>query len=140
MAKDQHDTETAFTGNRNSNPLVWPLGTGSVSSLAWRLGKIIICSEIVQQRTPRAMLPSCDRLASVARKDVSPVWTRSFPISKEPLTLGEHLRKRRFGAGIRQSEAALKLGVSRRTLSDWETDRVYSLVPAYASDALQIIH
>jgi DNA-binding XRE family transcriptional regulator len=32
-------------------------------------------------------------------------------------------------AGIRQSEAALKLGVNKRTLSLWETDRVY---PAWA--------
>ncbi len=75
------------------------------------------------------MLPFCDRTVSVARKDVAPVWTRSFPIAKEPTTLGEHLKKKRFLAGIRQSEAALKLGVSDRTLSLWETDRVY---PAWA--------
>jgi len=75
------------------------------------------------------MLPFCDRVVSVARKDVAPVWTRSFPIAKEPTTLGQRLKKKRFLAGIRQSEAALKLGVSRRTLSVWETDRVY---PAWA--------
>ena len=75
------------------------------------------------------MLPFCDRVVSVARKDVAPVWTRSFPIAKEPTTLGQHLKKRRFLAGIRQSEAALKLGVNKRTLSTWETDRVY---PAWA--------
>ncbi|HUA39349.1 MAG TPA: helix-turn-helix transcriptional regulator, partial [Candidatus Sulfopaludibacter sp.] len=66
---------------------------------------------------------------SVARKDVAPVWTRSFPIAKEPTTLGQHLRKKRFLAGIRQLEAAQKLGVSQQTLSTWETDRVY---PAWA--------
>ncbi len=71
------------------------------------------------------MLPFCDRVVSVARKHVAPVWTRSFPIAKVPTTLGEHLKKKRFLAGIRQSEAALKLGVSKRTLSLWETDRVY---------------
>ena len=75
------------------------------------------------------MLPFCDRTVGIARKDVAPVWTRSFPISKEPTTLGEHLKKKRFLAGIRQSEAALKLGVSKRTLSLWETDRVS---PAWA--------
>jgi len=75
------------------------------------------------------MLPFCDRTVSVARKDVAPVWTRSFPIAKEPTTLGEHLKKKRFMAGIRQSEAALKLGVSDRTLSLWETDRVYPAWP-----------
>jgi DNA-binding XRE family transcriptional regulator len=75
------------------------------------------------------MLPFCERVVSVARKDVAPVWTRSFPIAKEPTTLGQHLKKKRFGAGIRQSEAAQILGVSSRTLSLWETDRVY---PAWA--------
>jgi len=75
------------------------------------------------------MLPFCDRSISVARKDVAPVWTRSFPIEKEPITLGQHLKKKRFLAGVRQSEAALILGVSERTLSLWETDRVH---PAWA--------
>jgi DNA-binding XRE family transcriptional regulator len=75
------------------------------------------------------MLPFCDRSVTVARKDVAPVWTRSFPIAKEPTTLGQHLKKKRFMAGIRQDEAAVKLGVSNRTLSLWETDRVY---PAWA--------
>jgi transcriptional regulator with XRE-family HTH domain len=62
---------------------------------------------------------------NVSRKDISPVWTRSFPVSKEPRTIGEHLRKRRFDLGIRQSEVALRLGVSKRTLSLWETDNIY---------------
>jgi transcriptional regulator with XRE-family HTH domain len=65
----------------------------------------------------------------VERKDVAPVWTRSFPIAKEPTTLGQRLRKKRFMVGMRQKEAAAKLGVSNRTLSLWETDRVY---PAWA--------
>jgi hypothetical protein len=57
------------------------------------------------------MLPFCDRSVSVARKDVAPVWTRSFPIAKKPTTLGQHLKKKRFMAGMRQDEAAVKLGV-----------------------------
>jgi transcriptional regulator with XRE-family HTH domain len=71
------------------------------------------------------MLPFCDRTVNVPRKNVAPAWTRSFPISKEPDTLGQHLRKKRFAAGLRQAEAAAKLGVNVRTLSDWETDRIY---------------
>jgi DNA-binding XRE family transcriptional regulator len=94
--------------------LLHPLSSGSKT--AW-------------QRTLCAMLPFCDRVVSVPRNDVAPVWTRSFPIAKEPTTLGQHLRKKRFLTGTRQSEAAQKLGVSRRTLSVWETDRVY---PAWA--------
>jgi len=78
------------------------------------------------------MLPFCDRLVSVPRKDVAPVWTRSFPIAKEPTTLGQHLKKKRFGAGIRQSEAARMLGVSPRSLSLWECDRLFSTVPYHA--------
>jgi transcriptional regulator with XRE-family HTH domain len=62
---------------------------------------------------------------SVSRTDISPVWTRSFPVSKQPKTIGEHLRKQRFNSGVRQSEAALRLAVSARTLSLWETDKVY---------------
>lgn len=83
------------------------------------------------------MLPFCDRTVSVPRKDVAPVWTRSFPISKEPTTLGQHLKKKRFLARIKQSEAAQKLGVSDRTLSLWETDRVY---PAWAFQPRLIIY
>jgi transcriptional regulator with XRE-family HTH domain len=75
------------------------------------------------------MLPFCDRRVTVARKDIAPVWTRSFPISKEPTTLGQHLKKKRFMAGLRQAQIARKLGLSRRTLSLWECDRVY---PAWA--------
>jgi transcriptional regulator with XRE-family HTH domain len=75
------------------------------------------------------MLPFCDRRVSVPRKDVAPVWTRSFPISKEPKTLGEHLKKKRFQIGLRQDESAVKLEVSCKTLSDWETDRLYPSLP-----------
>jgi DNA-binding XRE family transcriptional regulator len=74
------------------------------------------------------MLPLCDRRVSVPRKDVAPVWTRSFPISKVPATLGEHLRKKRFGTGIRQSESAQILGISKRSLSLWECDRLFPTV------------
>jgi DNA-binding XRE family transcriptional regulator len=78
------------------------------------------------------MLPFCDRVVCVARKDVAPVWTRSLPISKEPATLGQHLKKKRFGAGIRQLEAAQILKVSARSLSLWECDRLFPTVPYHA--------
>jgi DNA-binding XRE family transcriptional regulator len=70
------------------------------------------------------MLPFCERRVSLPRIDVAPVWTRSFPIAKEPTTLGQHLKKKRFIAGLRQKESAVKLGVSARTLSLWECDRI----------------
>ena len=63
------------------------------------------------------------------RKDVAPVWTRSFPIAKAPATLGEHLKKKRFDAGIRQSQAAQILMVSARSLSLWECDRLFPTDP-----------
>jgi transcriptional regulator with XRE-family HTH domain len=71
------------------------------------------------------MLPICKRTVSVPRKDISPVWTRSFPISKQPETLGQHLRKKRFDSGLRQTEVARRLAISNRTLSCWECDRIY---------------
>jgi transcriptional regulator with XRE-family HTH domain len=43
--------------------------------------------------------------------------------------LGQHLKKKRFMAGLRQAQIARKLGVSSRTLSLWECDRIY---PAWA--------
>ena len=39
--------------------------------------------------------------------------------------MGEHLKKKRFMAGLRQGQIAHKLGVSARTLSLWECDRIY---------------
>jgi DNA-binding XRE family transcriptional regulator len=78
------------------------------------------------------MLPFYDRRVTVARKDIAPVWTRSFPIAKEPTTLGQHLKKKRFGAGIRQSKAAQILEVSARTLSLWECDRLFPTVPYHS--------
>lgn len=71
------------------------------------------------------MLTLCERRLKLPRKDILPVWTRSWPIAKEPKTLGEHLRKKRFQGGVRQKEIAAKLGVSDRTLSLWECDRIY---------------
>jgi transcriptional regulator with XRE-family HTH domain len=80
---------------------------------------------VALQRNLCAMLPLCDRAVSMSRKDVSPAWTRSWPISKRPETIGEHLRKKRFDLGPRQSQVARKLGVSERTLSLWECDETY---------------
>ena len=75
------------------------------------------------------MLPICERRLRLPRTDVAPVWTRSWPIAKEPTTLGQHLKKKRFMAGLRQAQIACQLGVSCRTLSLWECDRIY---PAWA--------
>jgi len=75
------------------------------------------------------MLPFCDRTIHVARQNVRPIWTRSFPANKQPQTIGEHLRKKRFGLGWRQIEAARQLRVSERTLGLWECDRVFPTWP-----------
>src|ERR1019366_1991685 len=69
----------------------------------------------------------CDRRVTVARKDIAPVWTRSFPIAKEPTTLGQHLKKKRFLAGIRQREAAVKLVSGRKLVfskMSWDAERL----------------
>src|SRR5436190_11430275 len=83
------------------------------------------CSHAAFSRPACAMLPICKRTVSVPRKDISPVWTRSFPVSKQPETLGQHLRKKRFDSGLRQAEVAQRLDISNRTLSCWECDRIY---------------
>ena len=66
-----------------------------------------------------------DRSLIIVRRDIAPIWTRSFPVSMEPHTIGEHLRKRRFSLGLRQSQAAEQLKVSQLTLSLWERDCVH---------------
>jgi DNA-binding XRE family transcriptional regulator len=70
------------------------------------------------------MLPLSQRTVRIDRTHVTPIWTRSYPVSKKPSTIGEHLRKRRFLLGLRQSQAAQQLGVSKRTLGLWERDKV----------------
>jgi DNA-binding XRE family transcriptional regulator len=62
---------------------------------------------------------------SVPREDFAPVWTRSFPIPKQPKTIGEQLRWQRISLGIRQTETVQRLRVSQLTMSLWERDKVY---------------
>ena len=50
-------------------------------------------------------------------------------LTKEPQTIGEHLKKKRFSLGLSQTEAARQLGVTDRTLSLWEREKVYSTWP-----------
>jgi DNA-binding XRE family transcriptional regulator len=78
------------------------------------------------------MLPLCDLVVIAPLKNILPVWSRSFPVSKQPQTIGEHLKKKRFSAGIRQLEAAQILGVSDRSLSLWECDRLLPTAPYHA--------
>lgn len=42
---------------------------------------------------------------------------------KEPKTIGEHIRKRRMDLGLKQGEAAKRMGVSEDCLCYWETGR-----------------
>ena len=70
------------------------------------------------------MLPFCDRVVSKSLRNILPVWTRSWPVLRRPQTIGEHLRKKRLESGLRQAELARKLGISERTLSLWECDKV----------------
>ena len=66
---------------------------------------------------------------NIERQDISPVWTRSFPVSKQPKTIGERLRKQRFNLGIRQAQAAQRFKVSQLTLSLWERDKAHPTWP-----------
>jgi transcriptional regulator with XRE-family HTH domain len=65
----------------------------------------------------------------IARENVAPDWTRSFPVSKHSQTIGEYLKKERFSVGLRQSQAAKQLGVSTVSLSRWECDKVFPTAP-----------
>lgn len=59
------------------------------------------------------------------------IWVRLLAMSIETAagrvptwTLGELLRKARSDAGLSQDEMARELGVSRRTVTYWETDGI----------------
>jgi hypothetical protein len=71
------------------------------------------------------MIPFCERVTAVPREGVNRVWTINFPDAREPKTVGEHLRKRRFALKLHQPEAAERLKVSEATLSAWKCDRTY---------------
>jgi DNA-binding transcriptional regulator YiaG len=45
------------------------------------------------------------------------------PIPKEPVTLGDHIRKRRYELGLFQDEVASRLGVGVHTLVTWERNQ-----------------
>jgi transcriptional regulator with XRE-family HTH domain len=47
---------------------------------------------------------------------------KSKLFSDSPVTLGEHLRKRRHELGLFQREVAERLGVDPHSVSDWEKD------------------
>jgi DNA-binding transcriptional regulator YiaG len=71
------------------------------------------------------MLPLGEGHATASRSGLPKIWRRSYPIAKAPESIGEHLRKKRFELGLKQWQAAQRMGVSARTLSLWETDVIY---------------
>lgn len=71
------------------------------------------------------MLPSCERLVRVSRRKYLPSHNRKIPVPSEPSTLGHHLRRRRLELNVFQAQAAQQLGVSMRTLSLWECDKLH---------------
>ena len=48
---------------------------------------------------------------------------RPLPYAREPKTLGEHLKKRRYELSLRQKDVADKLEISQSTYITWETDQ-----------------
>ena len=48
---------------------------------------------------------------------------RPLPYAREPKTLGEHLKKRRYELGLRQKDVADKLEIGPSTYITWETDQ-----------------
>jgi transcriptional regulator with XRE-family HTH domain len=81
------------------------------------------------------MLPRCERSLRIARDKYLPSRNRGIPVSKEPNTIGGHLRRRRLQLRIFQPEAARRLGVSMVSLSRWECDKVLPTVPHHAGIA-----
>jgi len=43
-------------------------------------------------------------------------------LTEDPVTLGDHLRRRRFELGLYQKDVAVKIGVTTSTLWNWENN------------------
>ena len=71
-------------------------------------------------RTRTPVFPFC-HLRLSAQKPRDPIFTR------EPRTIGEHLRRRRLERGLLQREVAAQLGVDPFTVLNWETSKVEPL-------------
>ena len=50
------------------------------------------------------------------------------PCPSHPITLGQHLKKRRMELGLLQKEVAERLGLDECTVGNWEKDRTYPTV------------
>lgn len=48
---------------------------------------------------------------------------RPLPYAREPKTLGEHLKKRRYELSLRQKDVADKIEINQSTYITWETDQ-----------------
>jgi len=60
-------------------------------------------------------------VASQAHKIEIPLHIQPLPeFDKEPVTLGDHLRRRRIELGLYQKEVAVRLGVTATTVWNWE--------------------
>jgi DNA-binding XRE family transcriptional regulator len=45
---------------------------------------------------------------------------RPKELTEEPVTLGDHLRRRRFELGLYQKDVAVQIGVTASTIWNWE--------------------
>lgn len=79
------------------------------------------------QRNLLATLPFDRQDIRVQRSRYLPLSNRKVPVPRNPTTIGGQLRRRRLQLGLLQREVAQKLGVSMRTLSLWECDKVYPM-------------
>jgi hypothetical protein len=78
----------------------------------------------------RRRLASCSMTTRVTipigkRKPCQGVIKWGFPVSKQPQTVGEHLKKEKIWFRYSPGEAAYMLRVGQLTLGLWERDKVY---------------
>lgn len=77
---------------------------------------------IVFQNTYHAALPFCHYDIRVPESRLNGFILRKKGLVRQPGTLGEHLRNRRLALGLRQKDAAERLGTIREVYERWERD------------------
>jgi len=96
------------------------VGDGTID---FHLVQLLSYQEITnRQNMYHAALPFCHFTLRVGSERITEFSLTGLGLVRSPKTLGEHLRNRRLRLGLRQKDAAARLGTMREVYERWERD------------------